>query len=280
MVVAALKEAAGADLDIGRVAEPLELLTRSLDRQAALHRVGRTEARRALVGMLVRRAQVIASASPSPVLGPIVIAGLPGSAASFLRSLVALHPEVAAVPDEDDRLGAGLANICFELRWHVPAYAEWFDGARLDDAYRLLRDSLATEASAAPPVRWLLGSAQHLDRRSELAAAFPDPVIVYVEGGEDAVTDTTVELALRLRRAASDQVDPEKVHRYVAWRIGRLRDRAASRPGSDGITVVATEELLGNPAGCVRRVAEAAGLGPDAGFIQRVDDFLGRSGLR
>lgn len=277
VVVGALKAVPGADLHIRPIAEPLELLTRSLDRQAQLHRAGRLAARRDLEALLVRRALTVGSTPPAATPHPIVVAGLPGSRASLLRALLGLHPEVAAATDEDERMGAGLASICFELRWHVPAYAEWFDGTRLDDAYRLLRDSLdATDR------RWLLGSPQHLERLPELASAFGGVVVVRVLGDESTVIASTTELAMRLRHASSGCVSSETVQRYVAWRVRRLVDRAMTSPVPGGVEVVdvGTHDLLTDPAGTLRQVAEAAGLEPVAPFLRAVDDYLDRSGLR
>lgn len=277
VVVGALKEVPGADLDIGPIAEPLELLTRSLDRQAQLHRAGRLAARRDLQALLVRRARTIGATPPEATPHPIVVAGLPGSRASLLRALLELHPEVSRVADENERMGAGLASICFELRWHVPAYAEWFDGARLDDAYRLLRNSLdATDR------RWLLGSPQHLERMSELASTFGELVVVQVGCDETSVIDATTELALRLRHASSRRVNHETVHRYVAWRVRRLLDRATTDPLPGGIEVLAlrNRDLLADPSGTLRRVVETAGLEPVTPFLRAVDDYLDRSGLR
>jgi hypothetical protein len=220
---------------------------------------------------------MVGSNPPAANPNPIVVAGLPGSRASLLQALLALHPEVSQVSDEDERMGAGLASICFELRWHVPAYAEWFDGAALDDAYRLLRDSLGPTDR-----RWLLGSPQHLERLSELASTFDGVVVVRVQGDENDVIESTTELALRVRHASSGWVNPETVHRYVAWRVRRLLDRSTTNPVPEGVQVLElrTCDLLADPAGTLQLVVETAGLEPDAPFLRAVDDYLDRSGLR
>jgi hypothetical protein len=104
LVVAAMKKAGLPDIDVGPIAEPLEILSRSLDREADLHPLGRIAARTLLVGLLTTRARVrqLTADHPeitsAPVAAPIVIMGMPRTGTTFLQRLLSRDPGLRSLP--------------------------------------------------------------------------------------------------------------------------------------------------------------------------------------
>ena len=124
--------------------EPLEVLTRSLDREARLTADARRRIRDELVTLLSARAVPEGAAATRTVF----VTGLPGSAADVLAAALG-HAE-------PDAFLTGFVSLSFDLRWHVPTYAEWLAEADLAPTYQAVRDG-----TAAPAV---LSGAFHLER--------------------------------------------------------------------------------------------------------------------
>jgi hypothetical protein len=104
LVVAALKKSGLPDLAVGPIAEPLEILSRSLDREAKLHPLGRIAARATLVSLLTTRARMAKlvadrpEITAAPVAAPIVIMGMPRTGTTFLQRLMARDPGLRHLP--------------------------------------------------------------------------------------------------------------------------------------------------------------------------------------
>jgi len=232
VVTRAMHRAGRDDFDGTAWSEPLEVLTRSLDREARLHHAGRRRARDELIALLASRDQprppTVAGAGANGTAAParpvVIIAGLEGSGASELAELV-------AGPGGDSALGATLdesefVSLSFEQRWHLPRYAEWLAATDPDALWARIRrrvDALA--ATPGPPI--VLSGAQHLEHLDAIARAFPDATLVQVHRDTAECVAITVEASIAARRNYSDQVDPLKVARYWAWRIGVLLERNA-----------------------------------------------------
>lgn len=224
VVVAAVKRTS-ADLGIAAVAEPLEVLCRSLEREADLRAPQRRAARRRLVAALVRRAELLASPpGDSGPAAPLVISAAPGSvaAAALCRRLV--ESAVASPPGppaDTDMLEPLLASPTFELDWHVPAYGEWLMDADLTDAYATL--GRIARGTAPGAVRPLLSSWIHAEHTSSLLAALPGAVIVRVESDPESELNEAVRHAVEARRRNDGQLDPATAARYWSWRLETRR---------------------------------------------------------
>jgi len=104
LVTGAMKRSNLSDIDVGPIAEPLEILTRSLQREAHLHALGRVAARTVLRGLLVTRARLadLARRRPdlvlAPVAPPIIVMGMPRTGTTFLQRLLSRDPGLRHLP--------------------------------------------------------------------------------------------------------------------------------------------------------------------------------------
>ncbi len=267
VVTRAMRVSGLADFGPMDFAEPLEILCRSLERDAHVHPVGRVRARRRLVDALVARArqeQLLEERSAivdAPVATPIVIIGLPHAGGSLLRDRLADEPGSRAPPTDHDLLAPSLASMEFEVDWHVPAFAEWYDSADLTHAYQRLRTTLQVldgEGPSDPSDRWVIEGWQHVEQLGAIANAFPDAVIVQVHRDPDAVLAEWVDTVARRRRESSDRVAPEQLAKYWEWRLDVMLARAthyrAEHPELD-VYDVAWDELRDDAAGVVERIS-------------------------
>lgn len=242
---------AGTD-DFGGTAwtEPLEVLTRSLDREALLSLPGRRRARLDLVGRLVAR--TLAPAEPGG--RPVALVTAPDSDCleAIERALGSRVGRGAAL------LESSFTSQTFEVRWHLPSYAEWLAEADLAPVYRDAAERSARLADDAPVE--VVGAVEFGERRAELETAFPGALFVEVTRDLDEAVATTTTDSAATRRSSSSDVDVGKVERYWRWRLGLRAERlAAGRPAD---VTVAYDELLTSPALVASRVFDAAGVSP------------------
>ncbi|GIH27478.1 putative sulfotransferase [Acrocarpospora phusangensis] len=127
--------------------EPLGLLCRALEEDAQMHALGRWNVHSALLSALSHRLRLedLARRRPHvferPVPPPTVIAGLPGSGATFLQRLLARDPATrwipfwesvnplppaTPVPAPDPRVKAGARMLSF-LQWSCPETIKMFE---------------------------------------------------------------------------------------------------------------------------------------------------------
>ena len=217
IVVGAIKKSGFSDVETEGISEPLEILCRSLDRDADLHPIGRFAARSQLISLVATRPRLSKLIADHPEIldgavdDPIIVTGLPRSGTTLLQRLIAaddrfrsfpyweaLNPlptsdpadRSAATDDRErlaeksvdfvDRIAPGmrsiheldphaaeeeiwplavdLASMLFESSWHVPSFAEWYDGADLTEGYRTLRTIMAVASWYRPAERWVLKS--------------------------------------------------------------------------------------------------------------------------
>ena len=266
LVVAAMKRSNLVDLDVASIAERLEILTRSLDREADLTTRGRVEARHDLVELLVGRAELLDTITRRPQLTttpfdpPIVLTGLPAAGVDLLTDLLTTDPGIR-VPAPVDLGTLDLASWDFEVRWNVPAYAEWFDRADLTDSYRLARAQLGRRQHDDPSGTWLLASPQHLERTDELAAVFPGAVVVRLHRDPVVAVAELARDVTRRRRSSTTTVHPVTIGRYWSWRFERMADRAEAAGTPHELTILDLHhgDLVRDPIGTVDRVLAAAG---------------------
>jgi hypothetical protein len=294
LVVGAMRRTDLSEMDVGPIAEPLEILSRSLQREAGLHALGRIAARDRLRGFLATRGRLADLARRRPevvrqsIEPPIVLAGLPGTGATLLQRLLALDPGLRTLGDSEARsplpapastggpadarpaerlgddmwlLAVGFGSMLFEAWWNVPAYAEWIDAADLHGAYGTMRDLLAVLQVDRAASRWVLTSPQHLERLVEITDVFPGATVVHTHGDPAAlVPELAARIADRRRRDTFD-VAPATIGRYWAWRTERLLARSIDQRAAIGTAVldVRLADLLADPMAVVEDVYRAAG---------------------
>lgn len=228
-----------SDLDLASLAEPVELLCRDLDGPAELHAAGRREARRFVLDRLTRSPAAVPEPTPRR---SVVIAGLPGCGADGLAARLGLAPA-----DPAATLERSFRTLDLEHRWHLPGYAEWFDGA--DHVAAWARIAATAPAGPAAWTSWtVLERLGELERTPGGLAA----VVLVDEGDADRRRQrvaTLVDDVVAERRRWSDAVDPEAVARYWSWRVDRLLERRDAWAASTSVPVLRLdgERLVTDP---------------------------------
>ena len=211
-MVAAMQRSGRSDIPPADLGEPLAVLTRALDRQADLTLDGRRAAREALVAALVARAEIDAADAP-PTVPDLVVVGLPHGAAGALSKALGVHTEAAPPLGPGDDAAAWryhLADPSWELRWHVPDFAEWLDERR--------------GALAPPPT--LHRCTGGLAWCWSLPRSPSTRLVVVRDRGElatEAVRGLT-QATLAERSRHSHRQRPQVVERYVRWRMAAVSD--------------------------------------------------------
>lgn len=272
IVTRALRSSGLEDFDGMDFVEPLEILCRSLDREARLHPRGRLATRRRLVALLTMRARVAQALrdrptlTSSPLVAPIVITGLPHSGVAQLHRLLSASDglRVLHTGEESALLEASFASLDLDVDWHIPAFSEWYDSADLTGAYQRLASTLRAIDRDRPPRRWLLHAWQHLEQLDALLAAFPDATIVTVHRNLDDGVEAWIAEVCERRARCSDDVEPAKVDRYWRWRLESLARRGAAQravaapaTGAPRFVDVTDASLRADPAGTATRVLAA-----------------------
>lgn len=220
VVVAAMRRSGRNDLPPPDLVAPLAVLTGALEEQAELTLPGRKAARDELVDALVRRAE--ADAEPSTARTDLAVVGVPyGAAGPLLAALGAAWEPSAPLDRGDDAVTwrHRLADPAWELRWHVPDYAEWLDERRGD-------------LPPPPSTGRVAGGMAWCWARFDA----PGPRLVVVDDGPEErrdAADRLVQETVAERARHSHRLRNEVTERYVRWRLERvtalleeLRERA------------------------------------------------------
>ena len=289
LVVAAMKAGGGPELGMEAITEPFEVLCGALREEAQLHGGGIIAARRMVVRSLATRGKAVRLLAQHPeidaiaVPAPIVITGLPHTGTEMLADRLATAPGLRRPDGPQDLMAVHMASMAFELAWHVPAYAEWYDEADLTPAYGWLRRLLQLqqrsdhqrsdhqrsdqERSDQEPVRWVVRSMQHLEQLPALRAVFPDAVVVQTHRDIGPVLEETTRSVAELRRRSSAEVNPTQIGRYWSWRAERMLERnAAARQRDHELRIVDVDhdELMDDPAGIVAELLVQLGAAPES----------------
>ncbi|MEZ5321078.1 MAG: hypothetical protein R2698_03155 [Microthrixaceae bacterium] len=221
--------------------EPLEVLTRSLVREAALTRGGRRVVRDRLVTLLQDRTDD----APSPEDGDSG-GDEPGVDLVVITAPTWLGLQRAAserkgragggqtlILTDDTTMGPEFCSLCFERWAHVPTYAEWLDEADLGANLRAARRRIAVRATRRGVAEVVVASVVLHDRLLEVADAWPSARFE-TTGPADAEVrpehlDAEVAEVIAERRRHSARVDPDKVGRYWRWRVGALATRGVGQ---------------------------------------------------
>ena len=269
LVTKAMRSTGLADFDGLSFAEPLEVLTRALDGQAALTRRGRADARSRLVGLLAERARTAALLSEHPEIlsldidEPIVLLGMPPAGTRLICGLLAADPGLRTGPPSDsDLLAIDFASMDFEYAWHVPAFAEWYFDADLAPRYEYLVKLLRVQQWQEPGGRWVLHGFQHLEQLGPLLTVFPRAVVIQVHRDPVAVlAEWTATLSER-RSRSSHVVGHAKIAKYWAWRIQILLDRSIegriANP-SHPVFDLPYADLVDDPGTAISKIYRASG---------------------
>lgn len=244
VVTRAMRRSGRADFGGEDWSLPLEELCRSLDREARLTPAGRRAARDELVDVLVSRVApptdgVAGGAGARGTGAPVVVTGLPGSGADDVARALGRH--------RPDAVEAAFVSLDHEIRYHVPAYAEWLDTADLRPAYAAARRRL--DEATGRIGHDVIAGAVHLAHPDLVREELRPALVVVVDRDPDDCVIDVVAASTEARRRTSTEVDPGRVLRYWRWRVESLAEHRRGWGAAGDLVVPA-----GDPAAIALRV--------------------------
>jgi hypothetical protein len=143
-------------------------------------------------------------------------------APEFMR----IHPIAAGLPQECIAIQAQIfMSIQFHTTHAVPSYEDWFERDSQDLAYGFHRYLLQHLQAQRPGDRWVLKAPGHLFGLGALLRRYPTAKIVHTHRDPLRVMASMASHATVLRRAFSDDTNPQQIARDWADRWTRALDK-------------------------------------------------------
>jgi hypothetical protein len=185
---------------------------------------------------------------------------------SLIPGFTTFHPMGARLAQECVRItGGDFRSMIFPVQYRVPSYNRWLlHDADLAPAYRWHRRYLQHLQARDPATQWLLKSPGHLWHLDDLAAEYPDAVVIQTHRDPLKVIASVSALAAHLRRMASDEADIEEISAEYAEDIFEGLDRGLDARDRDVIPAerivdVHFGDFIADQIGTVRRIYAALG---------------------
>ena len=195
-------------------------------------------------------------------------------------SIVKAHPIGARLPQECIAIMSySLLSEEFLCMFWIPSYEKWLRAQDMRQAYRFHRNFIRHLPCPLPAERWVFKAPDHVYSLDALIDTYPDARIVFLHRDPMKVLGSVASLAMKLRSAFSNHIDPmrtgineARVLNEVTLKMMEFRDRHPSL--SDRFIDVQYLDLVRNPIATVRRIYERFGLTlfPDA--ERRMHAFL------
>jgi hypothetical protein len=138
-----------------------------------------------------------------------------------LKALDWLNPELQAIHPTSPRAVEevfGLLSLSFygaqlEAQWHVPGFAEWWEGQDRTWVYREFRQWLQTIAwqRGDPALPFVLKAPQFLEDLEPLLTVFPEARLVCLERDPLEVVGSSASLVWNQMKLQTDRLDPHWV---------------------------------------------------------------------
>lgn len=200
---------------------------------------------------------------------------------TLIPGFTSFHPMGARLAQECVRItGCDFRSMIFPIQYRVPTYNQWLlHEADLGSAYRWHRQFLQHLQGDLPTDRWLLKSPAHLWHLDDLAAEYPDAVIVQTHRDPLKVIASTSALATHLRRMTTDAPDIAEVAAAYAEDIflgleRGMDSRARSVILPERIVDVHFLAFVADPIATVRQIYVAMGRELDDQAEQAMRTFL------
>ncbi len=191
------------------------------------------------------------------------------------------HPMGATLAQECVRITAGdFRSMIYPIQFRLREYNRWLlHEADLAPAYRWHRIYLQHLQSRHPAQQWLLKSPAHLWHLDQLAAEYPDALIVQTHRDPLKVIASTSALATHLRRMASDDPDITEIAADYADDIFLGLDRGIDARNRnvfppDRIIDVQFSAFVADPIATVRSIYQALGRDFDDATADMMRQFL------
>jgi hypothetical protein len=202
-------------------------------------------------------------------------------AESLMPGFTTFHPMGALLGQECVRITAGdFRSMIFSIQYRVPTYNRWLlHDADLGSAYQWHRRYLQHLQSRHPAGQWLLKSPAHLWSLDNLAAEYPDAIVIQTHRDPLKVIASTSALAAHLRGMATDEVSlPEIAAEYADdIFVGLDRGMEARDRGvfpSDQVVDVQFSEFVDDPFSTINQLYAALGRELTGETEQRMRTFL------
>ncbi len=195
-------------------------------------------------------------------------------------SVVKAHPIGARLPQECIAiLSYSLMSEEFLCMFSIPSYEKWLRAQDMRQAYRFHRSFISHLPCPSPAERWVFKAPDHVYSLDALIDTYPDARIVFLHRDPMKVLGSVASLAMKLRSAFSNHIDPvrtgineARVLNEVTLKMMEFRDRHPSL--SDRFVDVQYPDLVRNPVATVRRIYERFGLTLSADAQRRMYFFL------
>jgi hypothetical protein len=195
-------------------------------------------------------------------------------APDFMR----IHPIAPDLPQECIAIGAQVfMSIQFHTTHNVPSYEDWFERTSQDLGYGFHHRFLQHLQAERPGTRWVLKAPGHLFGLEALLKRYPDARIVQTHRDPLRVVASMASHATVLRRAFSDNADPEQIAADWTGRWARaldtflaVRDRAPAAQFLD----VNYDDIERSPLATIERVYDFLGWPLSAAARGAMEGFL------
>ena len=195
--------------------------------------------------------------------------------------------------EDDARARRGAAERCIYLFanafatdmftgfYQIPSYTMWMATRDQMPLYAAQPSPAQLLQWRRPAQRWVMKAPSHMSHLRELFAAYPDARVVITHRDPLQVLGSLANLMASLRWTRSDHVDhPALVramafgHAFLAERV--MKERDAGTLPEDQILDVRYCDLVADPVGTVRRIADWRGAPLDAGRRRAIRDGRAR----
>ena len=202
-------------------------------------------------------------------------------AESLMPGFTTFHPMGAHLGQECVRITAGdFRSMIFSIQYRVPTYNRWLlHDADLGPAYHWHRRYLQHLQSRHPAGQWLLKSPAHLWSLDNLAAEYPDAIVIQTHRDPLKVIASTSALAAHLRGMATDEVSLTEIAADYAEDIFlgldrgiEARDRGTFPPGQ--VVDVQFSDFVDDPFTTINQLYAALGRELTGETEQRMRTFL------
>jgi len=171
-----------------------------------------------------------------------------------------IHAMGATLPIECVAImGHAFISQQFQTTWHIPSYKKLIEDGDTRPAYTFHRWFLQYLQWRSPPRQWILKAPAHIFSLEDLLSVYPDALFLHTHRDPLKVMGSVASLGTVLRRAFSDQVDPQTIGVEVLqqWTKGIQRAinvREKEETVQNRFLDVYYQDLVGDPMRTIQRI--------------------------
>nr|WP_179475775.1 sulfotransferase [Mycolicibacterium vinylchloridicum] len=202
---------------------------------------------------------------------------------SLMPDLFGMHPMGAQLGQECVCITTShFRSILYATEYRIPSYAQWvFNEADHTGAYRWHRVFLQHLQARHPAQRWVLKSPGHIWTLKELAAEYPQALLVQTHRDPLRIIASVTSMYTTLRGVTSNDVKPHEIAAEWAEHIMSGLDRSVTARndgviGSDRVVDINFRDFMVDQIGTVERIYDRLGLPFKDEVRCRATEFLDR----